>query len=79
MSASAEVEKNAAWLQTDAALESLARENLGWVKPGETGIVTEAPEPTSLAQATPSANSNVTLKINHKANWERWWALCFGD
>jgi cell division protein FtsB len=76
---SAELEKEAAYLQTDQALETLARENLGWVKPGETGIVTEAPEQTALAQASTTANSNVNLRLSHKANWERWWAYIFGD
>jgi len=72
---SAELEKEAQWLQTDEALETLAREELGWVKPGETGIVALAPTPTATAATT----SSVRLSVGRQPNWERWWNLFFGD
>jgi cell division protein FtsB len=39
--------------QSDEALEKLARERLGWVKPGETLVLVPAPRPTPTAVAAP--------------------------
>lgn len=33
------LQSEVAYLQTDAAVEKLAREDLGWAKPGETAII----------------------------------------
>lgn len=33
------LQSEVAYLQTDAALEKMAREQLGWAKPGETAII----------------------------------------
>lgn len=72
---SKELERELAWLQTDEALEKLAREELGWVKPGETGVVVLAPTPSP----PPLGSSSVQLKVSRTPNWERWWSLFFGE
>ncbi len=46
------------YLQSDAAIERLAREELGWTKPGETAVIVingNATAPTASATATPDA------------------------
>jgi len=44
------------YLQTDAAIEELAREELGWTKPGDTSVVVVRAQPTAspAIQATPT-------------------------
>lgn len=69
------LEQEVAWLQTDQALEALARDELGWVKPGETGIVNTMPTPTPA----PANPSEVQLKVSRVPNWERWRSLFFGE
>jgi len=39
------------YLQTDAAVEKLAREQLGWTKPGDTAVVVIRPPTTPTAAA----------------------------
>jgi cell division protein FtsL len=57
------LETQVAYLRSDAAIEKLAREELGWTRPGETAVVvirTVPPatasdvEPTSTSAETPS-------------------------
>lgn len=72
---SKDLEQQVEWLQTDQAVEALAREELGWVKPGETGIIVVPSAPTTVA-AEPS---QVRLKTSRVPNWERWWTLFFGQ
>jgi cell division protein FtsL len=47
------------YLQTDAAIEKLAREELGWTKPGETAVIvlkdTSTPVPTNQPVTEPRA------------------------
>lgn len=44
------------YLQSDAAIEKLAREELGWTKPGESAVIVierNSPAPVANATATP--------------------------
>lgn len=59
------------YLQTDAAIEKLAREELGWTKPGETAVVVLAEKPTTppvepLQSGRPSTR---------EASSRTWWSL----
>ena len=45
------------YLQTDDAIEKLAREDLGWTKPGDTSVVVIRPQPT---EPMPLPSSGVT-------------------
>lgn len=69
------LEQEVEWLRTDQAVEALAREELGWVKPGETGVIVVPSEPTTATEEP----QRVKLKTSRVPNWERWWALFFGQ
>lgn len=72
---SKDLEREVAWLQTDEALEALAREQLGWVKPGETGVVVMSPTPEAISSSVPSTK----VRVSREPNWERWWHLFVGE
>ncbi len=72
---SKDLEREVAWLQTDEAVEALAREELGWVKPGETGVAAVSP----TAVAVPETAASTKIKLGHEPNWQRWWHLFVGD
>ncbi len=68
----ASLRQELAYWQSDEGVERLAREELGWARPGETGVVVVgadspkawAPAPRPPREAAP--------------NWQRWWQLFFG-
>jgi len=62
-------------LSTDEALEKLAREELGWTKPGETGIVVVPKD----ANADRSAREAASKRRDDLPIWRRWWDLFFGS
>lgn len=62
-------------LQTDGALEKLAREELGWTKAGETGVVVVPKKPEGVLPAAESP----TKRRDETPNWRRWWDLFFGS
>ena len=58
-------------LESDSALELLAREHLGYVKEGETGVVIDfgpAGPPRDAPTPTPTP----------APNWRQWWSALFG-
>lgn len=63
-------QERAAYLQTDPAIEELARQELGLVREGETAVVIVNPRPAVSATGGPS-NFIVTIE----PNWRRWWRL----
>ncbi|MBI2952958.1 MAG: septum formation initiator family protein [Chloroflexi bacterium] len=68
-----ELQKQSRYLESDEGIEKMAREQLGWVKPGETGIVTVP----SKAQVTGTSTSPPS-QSRVVPNWQRWWDLFFG-
>jgi len=63
------------YLQTDAAIEKLAREELGWTKPGDTAVIvlTSHPIPTLTKLARPAIPTRM-LPI-----WRQWWNMFFAS
>ena len=64
-----------AYLHTDAAIEHLAREELGWVKPGDTAVIiitSKTPPPLG----TPS---KVVATPSRETPLRQWWQLLFGE
>jgi len=63
------------YLQTDAAIEKLAREELGWTKPGDTAVIvlTSHPAPI-LTKTTPEDRSTRSLPV-----WQQWWNVFFSS
>jgi cell division protein FtsB len=62
------------YLMTDEAAEELAREKLGWARPGDTVLVvsSEGSEPVSAAKPAPLARPTPEDPI-----WQRWWQELF--
>ncbi len=63
----------AAYLEGDQGLEKMAREQLGWVRPGETGVVTIPSVKDDGERSVPTTAS----KGSEMPNWRRWWDLFF--
>ena len=65
--ANARLEKRRAYLREDAAVEQLAREELGWIRPGDTAIVVvpvgDLPPPATAVSTTQSQS------ISYPARW----------
>jgi cell division protein DivIC len=65
--------------RSDAGIESIAREQLGLVKPGDTAIQIEGPAPAGAAvvglQATPAPQAQPTRE---KPGWLRFLDAIFG-
>lgn len=59
------------YLRTDAAIEKLAREELGWTKPGETAVVVLAVTPPTppIEPLQPSRPST------REASLQTWWSV----
>ena len=74
--------------RTDAAIEALARQQLGLVKPGDHAIVVvSGPDATSAATTSTSTAPNVTAATSRPAaqtsaqerpTWRQWWDYFFG-
>lgn len=62
-------------LQTDDVLEKLAREELGWTRAGETGVVVVPKKPEAILPVAESP----TKRRDDTPNWRRWWDLFFGS
>lgn len=66
--------QQAAHYQDPAIIEREAREQLGYVRPGEHEIIiispTEQPQPAKQARASNSSEQNF---------WQAWWNALFGD
>ncbi len=52
------LQRQVAFLQTDAAVEALAREELGWTKPGDVAVILVQPTVTA-ARSTPTGAAKV--------------------
>src|SRR5579885_3324209 len=66
---------NIDYLQTDAAIEKLAREELGWTKPGDTAVIvlTDQPAPGPVPPPSPSSTPPSVPA------WQQWWNLFFAS
>lgn len=67
------LQAQAKYLEGDAGLEKLAREQLGWTKSGEVAVITipsNVPEEMNL---TPRETEEREVP-----NWKRWWDMFFG-
>ncbi len=65
--AHARLEQDLSWAQSDAGVERLAREQLGWARAGESAVVVDGlqtPRPAPTATPTPAA-----------PGWRRLWGL----
>ena len=59
--------------RTDEAVESIARERLGLVKPGDNPVVLLPPETSKDAGARPSS-----APVSPPPPWQQWWNFFFG-
>jgi cell division protein FtsL len=59
--------------RTDSAIETLAREQLGLIRPGDRPIVLVSPEPQPAVAAEPAPPAAPPLPA-----WQQWWAYLFG-
>lgn len=57
----------------DEEVERVAREQLGWVKPGEIGVVVLGPRPEAAAEPAPQP----AVPPDTRRGWEQWrdWLL----
>jgi cell division protein FtsL len=69
-----QLQTQVAYLQTDAGVEKLAREELGWTRPGDVAVVVvrRGPTPTPIVAPTPTPTPAPA------ATWQRWGQLLFG-
>lgn len=68
-----ELQNEVKYWESDEGLERLAREQLGWVKPGDTGVVILPSEIQGQDHANPAA------PVRQEApNWQLWWDMFFG-
>ncbi len=61
------LEQDLSWSKSDAGVERLAREQLGWAKPGESAVVVEG---LATARPTPTATPTPTAP-----DWRSLWGL----
>ena len=63
------------YVQTDEYIERVAREELKWVRPGETLVVpvplNRQPPPTPQTPPAP------TEPLPRESHWQEWWTLFF--
>jgi cell division protein FtsB len=59
--------------RTDEAIETIARERLGLVKPGDSPVVLLPPETSKDAGARPSS-----APVAPPPPWQQWWNFFFG-
>ncbi len=64
------------YLKTDQAVEELAREKLGWAKPGDTVLIVASheSEPAPPANVSPRARPASPIP-----NWRKWWKALIGS
>lgn len=67
------LESELGYLQSDEGLERLARDELGWTKPGEGAVIVVGKEAPSVREAPPAPKAP-----ENAPNWLRWWRLFFG-
>jgi cell division protein FtsB len=68
-----QLQKDATYLESDEGLETLAREQLGWVKPGEVAVITIPSKTEERETAGP-----VEPRMRERPYWQRWWDMFFG-
>lgn len=63
--------------RTDSAIEAIAREQLGLIKPGDHPVVLvgNAQTTASANQATPQAQA---APVETRPTWRQWWDYFFG-
>ena len=70
----ARLQQELAYWRSDEGLEHLAREQLGWTRPGESGVLV-------VGAQTPrgQSGSSATHRREVPPNWRRWWDMFFGS
>ncbi len=70
----ASLQKRAVHYKNPSVIESEARQQLGYIRPGEHPVIIESSasraQPSGLQQTAPSAR---------RSNWQQWWHVFFGD
>ena len=69
----ARLQQELAYWRGDEGVERLAREELGWGRPGESVALVESAGAPRAREAPPAAPSQETVP-----NWRRWWQFFFG-
>ncbi len=69
------LESELEYLETDEALELLARQELSWAKPGEIAVRFLVNNTTENCLTT---SENIKLKPKQIPNWEKWWNIFWG-
>lgn len=68
----AALQRELAYWRSDEGLERLAREQLGWARPGESAALVIGEAPPSIRKDSPSA-----LDPRLEPSWRRWWRVFF--
>ena len=72
-----ELGKQLAYLKSDEALEKMARQELGWAKPGETRVIIVDETGEQPVASLPSS-TKVKTKAEDISFWQQWWNRFFG-
>jgi cell division protein FtsB len=70
----AELERELKYRRSDEGIERLAREQLGWTKPGDTLVVVPAMPADGATDSGPRATAR-----SRPPNWRRWISLITGQ
>jgi hypothetical protein len=62
------------YVQTDEYIEHVAREELKWMRQGETVVV---PIPFRKPLPTPETTPALAKPLRGESHWQEWWALFF--
>jgi cell division protein FtsL len=63
-----QLQQQYAALQTDAAVEKLAREQLGWTAPDDTAVIIQW-----AGTAAPTVQPPATPTPEQRPTWRQWW------
>jgi cell division protein FtsB len=73
-----ELQQDIEQARTDAAIETIAREQLGLIKPGDHPIVLVAANGAPVAAATSQRVPPAAPAPESRPTWRQWWDYLFG-